>query len=215
MISTSTQACAWSAVLTEHGYEVETVVDAETAPLPMADLFILGIGSIDLCRRIRAVSKAPIVVVSPCDEEAAKVNALDAGADDYVTIPFGVDELMARIRALLRRPRAETVASAFRAGDFRVDFDARRVEVCGTAVRLTPKEFDLVVYLVRHEGLTISHKSLLRAVWGEASVEQTQYLRVFVGQLRKKLEPVRARPRYLLTERWVGYRLVPQGHQQP
>jgi two-component system KDP operon response regulator KdpE len=145
-------------------------------------------------------------------EEGAKVEALDAGADDYVTKPFGMEELMARVRAALRR--ATSGASdipAFQLGDFRVDLEGRRVHVRGTEVRLTPKEFDLFVYFARHPNRVITHRILLEAVWGEASQEQPEYLRVFMAQLRKKLELDPSNPVHLLTEPWVGYRFNPSG----
>jgi len=140
------------------------------------------------------------------------VEALDSGADDYVTKPFGIDELLARVRAALRRgSSAEPEVASFDAGDFRIDLDRRRVIARGQEIRLTPKEFDLFIYMARHPNRVITHRTLLEAVWGEASQEQPEYLRVFMGQLRKKLEPDPSNPRYLVTEPWVGYRFNPQG----
>jgi two-component system KDP operon response regulator KdpE len=167
---------------------------------------------VELCRRIRAVSAVPIIVLSVKGEERTKVEALDSGADDYVTKPFGTDELLARVRAALRRSAAIPAdPSSFDAGDFRVDLDARRVHIRGNEVRLTPKEFDLFVYLARHPNRVLTHRTLLEAVWGEASQEQPEYLRVFMGQLRKKLEADPSNPKYLVTEPWVGYRFNPAG----
>jgi two-component system KDP operon response regulator KdpE len=167
---------------------------------------------LELCKRIRAVSAVPIIVLSVKGEERTKVEALDSGADDYVTKPFGMDELLARVRAALRRAQTSpTDVPSFEAGDFRVDLEGRRVHVNGNEVRLTPKEFDLFVYLARHPNKVITHRALLEAVWGEASQEQPEYLRVFMGQLRKKLEPDPSNPRYLVTEPWVGYRFNPNG----
>ena len=138
------------------------------------------------------------------------MEALDAGADDYVTKPFGMNELLARVRANLRRVPAESEADpVIEIGDFRIDTAARKVTVRHREVRLTPKEFDLLVYMARHPGKVIPHRALLAAVWGGQSSGQVEYLRVFVGQLRKKLEPDAASPRYLVTEPWVGYRLEP------
>jgi two-component system KDP operon response regulator KdpE len=153
-------------------------------------------------------------VLSVRGEERVKVEALDAGADDYVTKPFGMDELLARVRALLRRPargaaREEPVAIAL--GDFSVDVEARSVAVRGEPVRLTPKEFDLLVLLLRNAGKVLTHAAILRAVWGAGHAEQVEYLRVFVGQLRKKVEQDPSKPRYILTEPWVGYRFDPGG----
>jgi two-component system, OmpR family, KDP operon response regulator KdpE len=208
-------------VLTSQGYQVRTADEGETAlasfgewrpELVITDLFMPHMDGIELCRRIRATSSVPIIVLSVKGEERAKVEALDSGADDYVTKPFGIDELMARVRAALRRNSAPaTELASFEVGDFRVDLESRRVHVSGQEVRLTPKEFELFVYMARHPDRVITHKTLLEAVWGEASQEQPEYLRVFMGQLRKKLEPDPSAPRYLVTEPWVGYRFNPKG----
>ncbi len=209
-------------VLGSHGYQVRTAADGESAlgnfkewspELVITDLYMPHMSGVELCRRIREMSTVPIIVLSVKGEEKSKVEALDSGADDYVTKPFGMDELMARVRAALRRNGstvAEGVAS-FEAGDFRLDMDARRVHTQGREVRLTPKEFDLFVYMARHPNRVLTHAALLEAVWGQASQEQPEYLRVFMGQLRKKLEPDPSNPRYLVTEPWVGYRFNPRG----
>ncbi len=208
-------------VLTSQGYQVRTADEGETAlasftewrpELVITDLFMPHMDGIELCRRIRSLSSVPIIVLSVKGEERAKVEALDSGADDYVTKPFGIDELMARVRAALRRNTTPTSdVASFEVGDFRVDLESRRVHVRGQEVRLTPKEFELFVYMARHPDRVITHKTLLEAVWGEASQEQPEYLRVFMGQLRKKLEPDPSAPRYLVTEPWVGYRFNPKG----
>jgi two-component system KDP operon response regulator KdpE len=208
-------------VLTSQGYQVRTAGEGESAlsnftewhpELVITDLFMPRMDGLELCKRIRAVSTVPIIVLSVKGEERTKVEALDSGADDYVTKPFGIEELMARVRAALRRAAGgATDVPAFDVGDFRVDLEGRRVHVNGNEVRLTPKEFDLFVYFARHPSKVITHRTLLEAVWGEASQEQPEYLRVFMGQLRKKLEPDPSNPRYLLTEPWVGYRLNPNG----
>jgi two-component system, OmpR family, KDP operon response regulator KdpE len=150
-------------------------------------------------------------VLSVRGEEKTKVQALDAGADDYVTKPFGIEELLARVRANLRRaPAAENgQVTLIELGDFRIDLAAHKVAVRGREVHLTPKEFDLLVYLARHPGKVVTHRALLSAIWGGHSTEQVEYLRVFVGQLRKKLEPEVSSPRYIVTEPWVGYRFEP------
>jgi two-component system KDP operon response regulator KdpE len=182
-------------VLTSHGYQVRTAAEGEAAltdfkewnpELVITDLYMPHMNGVELCRRIRALSSVPIIVLSVKGEERTKVEALDSGADDYVTKPFGMDELMARVRAALRRSPATTEAepSSFEAGDFRVDLDTRRVMAHGREIRLTPKEFDLFVYLARRPNRVIPHAALLEAVWGEASQEQPEYLRVFMGQLR-------------------------------
>jgi two-component system KDP operon response regulator KdpE len=208
-------------VLLSQGYQVRTAAEGETAlssfrewnpELVITDLYMPHMDGIELCRRIRAQSSVPIIVLSVKGEEQTKVEALDCGADDYVTKPFGIDELMARVRAALRRGGGSTEEPAsFELGDFRIDLDARRVHAHGNEVRLTPKEFDLFVYMARRPNRVLTHASLLEAVWGEASQEQPEYLRVFMGQLRKKLEPDPSNPRYLLTEPWVGYRFSPKG----
>jgi two-component system KDP operon response regulator KdpE len=208
-------------VLTSQGYQVQTAGEGQAAlanfnewhpELVITDLFMPRMDGLELCRRIRAVSGVPIIVLSVKGEERAKVEALDSGADDYVTKPFGTDELLARVRAALRRSQVgPTDVPSFEAGDFRVDLEGRRVHVNGNEVRLTPKEFDLFVYMARHPNKVITHRTLLEAVWGEASQEQPEYLRVFMGQLRKKLEPDPSNPRYLVTEPWVGYRFNPNG----
>jgi len=207
-------------VLTSQGYQVRTAGEGESAllsfnewrpELVITDLYMPRMDGVELCRRIRAVSNVPIIVLSVKGEERTKVDALDSGADDYVTKPFGIDELMARVRAALRRAGVDNDLASFEVGDFRIDLEARRVHVRGNEVRLTPKEFDLFVYMARHPNRVITHRTLLEAVWGEASQEQPEYLRVFMGQLRKKLEPDPSQPRYLVTEPWVGYRFNPNG----
>ena len=206
-------------VLASQGYEVKTSPDGRSAlstftewrpHLVLTDLCMPHMDGVELCRRIRAVSKVPIVVLSVKAAERAKVEALDAGADDYLTKPFGTDELLARVRAGLRRTAEDTGDVApLEVGDFRIDLQARRVHVRGRQVRLTPKEFELFVYLARRPNRVIEHRRLLEAVWGENAQERTEYLRVFVGQLRKKLETDPSEPRHLATEPWVGYRFNP------
>jgi len=166
---------------------------------------------LELCRKLRPSTQIPIIVLSVRGEERTKVQALDAGADDYVTKPFGIEELLARVRANLRRvPAGEgQPVSPIEIGDFRIDLAAHKVTVKLREVHLTPKEFDLLVYLARHPGKVVTHRNLLSAIWGGQSTEQVEYLRVFVGQLRKKLEPETSSPRYIVTEPWVGYRFEP------
>jgi two-component system KDP operon response regulator KdpE len=206
--------------LSSQGYGVRTASDGDeavqimkewTPDLVITDLRMPNLGGLELCQHIRAKSRVPIIVLSVKGEERIKVEALDAGADDYVTKPFGVHELLARVRAALRRAATpeQPESQLIEAGDFRIDVPTRSVQVKGREVHLTPKEFDLLVYLARHAGRVLTHRSLLAAVWGGNSVEQPEYLRVFVGHLRKKLEPDEATPRYILTEPWVGYRFEP------
>lgn len=165
---------------------------------------------LELCREIRKTSQVPTIVLSVKGEESIKVQALDAGADDCVTKPFSMNELTARIRAALRRASVpeQTQVPAIEIGDCRIDIPARTVLVKTREVHLTPKEFDLLVYLARHPGKVLTHRALLSAVWGPNSVEQPEYLRVFVGQLRKKLEADNS-AKYIVTEPWVGHRFEP------
>jgi two-component system, OmpR family, KDP operon response regulator KdpE len=206
--------------LSSHAYDVRVANDGETAleimkdwtpDLVITDLSMPNMDGLELTRRLRTTTKVPIVILSVRGEERSKVQALDAGADDYVTKPFGMEELLARVRAALRRSQSDTGAESSRIdlGDFVIDLAAHKVSVRGREVHLTPKEFDLLVYLARHAGKVITHRVLLGAIWGGQSTEQVEYLRVFVGQLRKKLEPQSASPRYIVTEPWVGYRFEP------
>jgi two-component system, OmpR family, KDP operon response regulator KdpE len=206
--------------LSSQNYDVRVANDGETAleimkdwtpDLVITDLSMPNMDGLELCRRLRASTQIPIIVLSVRGEERTKVQALDAGADDYVTKPFGIDELRARVRANLRRipPTEPEPASLIEIGDFRIDFGAHKVTVGRREVHLTPKEFELLVYLARHASKVVTHRALLGAIWGGQSTEQVEYLRVFVGQLRKKLEPEAASPRYIVTEPWVGYRFEP------
>lgn len=206
--------------LTKQGYEVQTAIDGAMAleilrkwppDLVITDLTMPKMSGLELCHHLSAISNVPIIVLTVKGEESVKVKALDAGADDYVTKPFGMDELLARLRALLRRTSvpAETVDSMIEIGDFRIDLESRGVFVAGRYVRLTPKEFDLLVYLMRHPAKVLTHRTLITAIWGAGWVEQPDSLRFFIGQLRKKIEPQPATPRYILTEPWIGYRFNP------
>ena len=207
--------------LASRGYDVRVAGDGAEAldtlaawppDLVVTDLSMPGVDGLELCRRIRAVSNVPIVVLSVKGEERTKVEALDAGADDYVTKPFGIDELLARVRAVLRRAAADggpEEATTLARGEFAIDLEARAVTVGDRAVRLTPKEYELLVFLMRNAGKVLTHQMLLRAVWGANAAEQVEYLRVFVGQLRKKVEPDPSNPKYILTEPWIGYRFDP------
>ena len=205
--------------LDAHGYDLRVANDGQTAlqiatdwppDLMITDLSMPVMDGLELCRRFRVQSQAPIIVLSVKGEERTKVQALDAGADDYVTKPFGISELLARVRANLRRaPQDESAGGVIEEGDFRVDLDAHVVLVRNREVKLTPKEFELLVYLARHSHKVVTHRKLLAAVWGASSTEQPEYLRVFIGQLRKKIETDAASPSYILTEPWVGYRFEP------
>jgi two-component system, OmpR family, KDP operon response regulator KdpE len=207
--------------LAARGYEVQTASDGEEAlatfstwpaDLVITDLSMPNMTGLELCRRLRTTSRVPIIVLSVKGEERTKVAALDAGADDYITKPFGIDELLARVRAILRRAPtvAEQQVTTIQVGDFQADLEAHSLKVRGAEVHLTPKEYELLVYLLRHPNKVITHRALLGAVWGGDYVEQTEYLRVFIGQLRKKIEADPSKPRYILTEPWIGYRFNPQ-----
>jgi two-component system, OmpR family, KDP operon response regulator KdpE len=206
--------------LASQGYATRMAADGDEAlqlikdwnpDLIITDLRMPNMDGLELCRHVRLKSRVPIIVLSVKGEEQIKVAALDAGADDYVMKPFSVNELLARVRANLRRVSVEQEQEpeAIKVGDFAIDLHIRSVRVRNRAVHLTPKEFDLLVHLARHPGKVITHRALLAAVWGENSVEQPEYLRVFVGHLRKKLEADESTPRYIVTEPWVGYRFEP------
>lgn len=205
--------------LSAHRYDVRTAADGQSAldtfhdwhpDLIITDLQMPAMDGIEFCKEVRKLSNLPIIVLSVREEEKTKVAALDAGADDYVTKPFGIDELLARVRAALRRsPDVHDSSEAvLEDGDFRIDPSTREVVVDGETVHLTPKEFDLLVFLFRNRGKVITHRAILTAIWGGNFTEQTEYLRVFVGQLRKKIEKEPSTPRFIRTEPWVGYRFV-------
>ena len=206
-------------LLRSRGYDVEIAgtgreaLDSFAAHPP--ELIVLDLGLPDLegtevCRRIRAESAVPIVVLSARGAEADKVNALDLGADDYVTKPFGPEELLARIRVALRRVASETAVETgvMRAGELTIDYDRRRVVRDGLEIRLTPKEFDLLSLLARNHDRVLTHRAILKEIWGPNAVEQPEHLWTLIAQLRKKIEPDPAHPKYLLSEPWVGYRFA-------
>jgi two-component system KDP operon response regulator KdpE len=207
------------ATLTDLGYSVIEAKTGEEAlekmrsdspDLVLLDLNMPGIGGLETCRAIRETADTPVIVLSVRNTERDKVQALDAGADDYVTKPFGIQELLARVRAAMRRVPASGESSAmhFESGDLAIDFECRRVTLKGNTVRLTPKEFDLLKFLVDHANKPIPHRKLLQTVWGPDYGDEVEYLRVVVNQLRKKIEPQPSKPQYLLTEPWVGYRFA-------
>ena len=202
-----------------HRYDVRTASDGESGldlfrdfhpDLVITDLSMPEMSGIEVCREIRKLSDIPIIVLSVRGEEPVKVQALDAGADDYITKPFGMNELLARVRASLRRGPAEPEPQDIvRAGDFVLDNSKRTVTAAGREVHLTPKEFELLGYLIEHHDRVITHRTLLTKIWGGEYAEQTETLRVFIATLRKKIEPTPSKPRYILTEPWIGYRFVP------
>jgi two-component system, OmpR family, KDP operon response regulator KdpE len=206
--------------LSAQGYGIRTAADGMQALLEMkswppdlviTDLRMPNLDGLELCKQIRRHSRIPIIVLSVKGEETIKIEALDAGADDYITKPFSVNELLARVRAALRRTNTDQQSenAVIDLGDFHIDIPGRRVEVRKQEVHLTPKEFDVLVHLARHPDRVVTHRALLAAVWGPNSVEQTEYLRVCVGHLRKKLERDETAARYIVTEPWVGYRFQP------
>ena len=205
--------------LVARGYMVGTARDGEEAldkvreerfDLVLLDINMPGMGGMETCRILRSQSDIPIVILSIRNSEKEKVEALDAGADDYVTKPFSMPELLARIRAALRRaPMATTgTPEVLTLGGTIINFGARRVTVNGVDVRLTPKEFEILRYFAANPDVAIPHTKLLQAVWGPDYGDEVEYLRVFINQLRKKIEPDPSHPSYLLTEPWIGYRLI-------
>lgn len=205
--------------LAARGYEVHEARTGEDAleylrqnrlDLVLLDVNMPGLGGLETCREIRGSFEVAIIMLTVNDSEEDKVAALDAGADDYVTKPFGMPELLARIRAAMRRlpTAAEHGDVSLQLGDLQVNLVLRQVTVKGLVIRLTPKEFDLLHYMIVNANVPISHSKLLKAVWGPDHGDQVQYLRVFVNQLRKKIEPDPSQPRYIVTEPWVGYRFA-------
>ena len=192
------------------GEEAINVFRSSSPDLVLLDLNMPGGGGLAACREIRSFSDVPIVILSVRNAEQDKVDALDAGADDYVSKPFGVQELLARIRAAFRRmpPAADQPIQVLKTSDFEVDFRQRVATARGKSVRLTPKEYDLLRFLTTHPNETIPHRKLLQNIWGPDYGDEIEYLRVFINALRKKLEPVPSQPRYIVTEPWVGYKLV-------
>ena len=202
--------------LESKGYAVEAVESGTLAisaflnrrpDLMIVDVIMPGMNGVEVVRHIRESSAVPIIVLSAVGDEPRKVEALEVGADDYITKPFGIEELLARIRSLLRRAAgAQSAQPVFVAGTLSVNFDRREVALDGEPVKLTPKEYDLLKYLVEHAGKVLTHRMRLQEVWGPAYAEQAQYLRVFVDHLRKKLEKDPTRPRFIITDPGVGYR---------
>jgi two-component system KDP operon response regulator KdpE len=203
--------------LAQHGYVIveaktgeEAIerMESEKADLIVLDMNMPGMGGLAACRELRERYDVPIIILSVRDTQAEKVAALDAGADDYVVKPVGIEELLARIRANLRRRPVETADAqlSFSTKDLSIDLDRRKVSVRGKHVRLTPKEFDLLRELIANHGKTLKHRELLQAVWGPDYGDQSEYLRVFINQLRKKIEPDPTNPVFIITQPWVGYR---------
>ncbi len=191
------------------GEEALEAIARQKPDVVIVDLILPTIDGIELTRRIREQSPVPIIVLSAIGDERKKVEALEFGADDYVTKPFGLEELVARVKSALRRTIMLSGSEpVFRSGDLTINFERREVRVHDKPVKLTPTEYDLLKYMIQYIGKVLTHRTLLTAIWGEAYVDQAQYLRVFIGQLRKKLEHNTARPRYILTDPGVGYRFA-------
>jgi two-component system KDP operon response regulator KdpE len=209
---------AMAPLLRSRGYEVSTARSGQGAldalerdhpDLVVLDLGLADADGIEICRLIRDGSSTPIIVLSARGKESDKVAALDAGADDYVTKPFGTEELMARIRVALRRLEPPGAPEGqITAGDLVIDRDRRRVLRDDQEIRLTPKEFELLLFFAQHPGRVLTHRAILKAIWGPHAVDQPEHLRVLVGSLRRKIERDATRPKYVLTEPWVGYRFA-------
>jgi two-component system, OmpR family, KDP operon response regulator KdpE len=204
-----------STMLSSHGYAVVEARSGDDAlarlreqkiGLILLDFNLPGMSGVETCAEIRRSNDVPILMLTVRNSERDKVQALDAGADDYITKPFGAEELMARVRAALRRAAPSEYPPPFISSELKIDFEKRAVLVKGKPVRLTPTEFELLRQLVANEGKALPHRRLLQAVWGPDYGEETEYLRVFVNQLRKKIEPEPRHPRYIHTEPWIGYR---------
>jgi two-component system KDP operon response regulator KdpE len=215
-LRTSLSAYGYRVIEAACGREALTLTATERPELVLLDLGLPDIDGLEVIHRLREWTTVPIIVVSVRGQEREKIDALDNGADDYVTKPFGMGELLARMRAALRhRLQAELDEPVFHAAGLTVDLVRRAVTVDGREVKLTPKEYDLLRVLVTHAGKVITHQHLLREVWGPGAVQETHYLRVYIGQLRRKLEPDPAQPRYLITESGVGYRLRMEDERSP
>jgi two-component system KDP operon response regulator KdpE len=212
VLRTTLQSNGHEVMVAEDGVDALARFVKERPELVITDLAMPGMDGIELTRAIRQQSQTPVIVLSVRGNDSSKVAALDEGADDYITKPFSIQELLARVRVQSRRLAAAGVGQEIliEIGDIRIDVERHQAAVRGVEVHLTPKEFDLLLYFARNAERVLTHKTLLRAVWGAAGVDQPEYLRVLVAQLRKKIEPG-GEPRYILSEPWVGYRLDPRG----
>lgn len=212
VLRTALSTQGYSLRIAADGAEGMEAVHTWRPDLVITDVSMPQMNGVELCREIRAVSQIPIIVLSVRNQDLTKVEALDAGADDYVTKPFSIQELQARVRAQLRRSAASNVEApqVIEAGDFLIDLPQHRVVVRGQDIHLTPKQFDLLLFLAQHPGQVLTHRALLHAVWG-TNADQPEYLRVTIGQLRKKIE-IAEEPAYIVTEPWIGYRFRPTGN---
>lgn len=203
------EAKGYEVMTAESGEEALQIISHRLPDLALVDLLLPGMDGIELTRQLIETYQIPIIILSAIGEEAKKIEALEMGADDYVTKPFSMEELTARIRSVLRRTASvHGTDSIFTFGELRVDFDRRDVRIRENPVKLTPTEYDLLKYLIHNAGKVLTHGTILRAVWGPGYGDQAQYLRVFIGNLRKKLEKNTARPQYILTDPGVGYRFA-------
>lgn len=211
MLRASLQSSGYEVLTANDGVDALRQFESERPDLIITDLAMPEMNGLELTQSIRRVAQTPIIVLSVRDTDVMKVHALDEGADDYLTKPFSMPELLARVRAALRRtPESEPIESRINTGDFIVDTEAHTVSVRSKTVHLTPKEFDLLLLFARSPGRVLTHKVLLRAIWGPAGDDQPEYLRVLIAGLRKKIERSEG-PRYILSEPWIGYRFLPTG----
>ena len=210
VMRTALSRTGYEVVDARNGKEALSNLRSELPHLVLLDFNLPDLSGIEMCRMIREGSEVPIIILSVRNSEKDKIQALDAGADDYITKPFSIDELLARIRAAMRRMPISPDAGprSLVQGDLMIDFESRRIVVRDTEVHLTPKEFDLLRYLVAHAGQPVRHRRLLQAVWGPDYGHEIEYLRVFINQLRKKIETDISNPRYIITEPWIGYRFA-------
>lgn len=203
------EARGYEVMIAESGEEAIQIITHRLPDLALVDLLLPGMDGIELTRYLCETYQIPVIILSAIGDEEKKIKALEVGADDYVTKPFSMDELAARIRSVLRRTAsAHGTDSPFKFGELQVDFDRREVRIREKLVKLTPTEYDLLKYLIQNVGKILTHGTILKAVWGPAYMDQAQYLRVFIGNLRKKLEKNTARPQYILTDPGVGYRFA-------
>jgi two-component system KDP operon response regulator KdpE len=207
------RSCGYGVTTAGSGREALDLFTRERPDLVILDLGLPDINGVEVCRKVRELADTPILILSARGAEKDKVAALDQGADDYVTKPFGPEEMMARVRAALRRSlgREAILHGQLRRGALTIDLDRHRVQRSGEDIRLTPKEFELLALLVTHAGRVLTHRAILKSIWGSTAADQPEHLRVLMGHLRRKIEPDPARPRYLLTEPWVGYRFADDG----
>jgi two-component system KDP operon response regulator KdpE len=211
ILRTSLQNSGYLVDTAKNGLEAFQKFEADSPDLIITDLSMPEMNGLELTQAVRRLAATPIIVLSVRDTDSMKVTALDEGADDYLTKPFSMNELLARVRAQLRRNGTETLTeNELRGGDFEIDLAGHRATLCGTELHLTPKEFELLTLLLKNAGRVMTHKVLLRHIWGPAGDSQPEYIRVLIGQLRKKLDRGTG-TRYIQSEPWIGYRLIPEG----